>query len=264
VTDEADDLLSAYGDHLRARTTGSSAPLTRRYPTIAFRIALVHAASEMVGEVRIDHVRRAIALCEYGRASLPFVFADTLGNAQATHLLRMLQQSESGVLTLTDLGREFMRDPIKRQIVIDDLQELGLARVVRVRTNGRARTELHLVPQEGGFADFAALFGTPKGGPAAAPRSGKCEKGAGKGRQSPGEGAAKVPEGAAKAPEDTWAKPCERYVDHRSEHRAYLMGWVCLACWPAPVSGDGLCPDCGVGPFLSVEHYAKHWHETHA
>ncbi len=264
MSDEADDLLSAYGDHLRARTTGSSAPLTRRYPTIAFRIALVHAASEMVGDVGIDHVRRAIALCEYGRASLPFVFADTLGNAQATHLLRMLQQSESGVLTLTDLGREFMRDPIKRQVVIDDLQELGLARVVRVRTNGRARTELHLVPQEGGFADFAALFGTPKGAPATAPRSGKLEKGAGKGRERSPEGAAKAPEGAAKAPEDTWAKPCERYVDHRSEHRAYVRGWVCLACWPAPVSGDGLCPDCGVGPFLSTEHYAKHWHETHA
>ncbi|MGI8794623.1 MAG: putative quorum-sensing-regulated virulence factor [Acidimicrobiales bacterium] len=149
MTDEADDLLSAYGDHLRTRTTGSAAPLTRRYPTIAFRIALVHAAAEMAGDVGIDHVRRAIALCEYGRASLPFVFADTLGNAHATHLLRMLQQSESGVLTLTDLGREFMRDPIKRQVVIDDLQELGLARVVRVHTNGRARTELHLVPQEG-------------------------------------------------------------------------------------------------------------------
>ena len=223
MTDEADDLLSAYGDHLRAETTGSSAPLTRRYPTIAFRIALVHAASELVGSVGIDHVRRAIALCEYGRASLPFVFADTLGNAQATHLLRMLQQSESGVLTLTDLGREFMRDPIKRQVVIDDLCRLGLAEVVRTRTKGGHGLRAAPRAPEGGLPRLLRTVRHRAEArstclPSVAERAGEVRRRSAEGAQKPAEGAEKAQK----------SEPCERYVDHeppaRSRRRARLSG----------------------------------------
>jgi hypothetical protein len=31
----------------------------------------------------------------------------------------------------------------------------------------------------------------------------------------------------------------------------------------APPAPDGLCPDCGAGPFVSDEFYGGHWRETH-
>ena len=60
-----------------------------------------------------------------------------------------------------------------------------------------------------------------------------------------------------------WAKPCTDYPNHQDDHRKYTIGWVCLACSPPPAPDGGLCPTCQTGPFLSTEHYARHWHQEH-
>jgi hypothetical protein len=233
-TPEADDLLGSYDAYLRIETTGMAADMTRRLGTIAYRIGLVHAAVEKAARVTLDHVRRAIALCEYGRASLPFVFGETLADQASTHLLRMLRQSEGGNLSQTTLSRAFMRDPIKRQVVIDDLQRLGLAEVVRVGTGGRPRTELHLTDRDPAlFRGFGALFSTPTeethtpNAPKAASKRAptlktSVQEAAPKGRERGAKGAPKSAE--------VW---CRDVAAHASSHRDVLTDspW-CLICSP--------------------------------
>jgi hypothetical protein len=137
----------------------------------------------------------------------------------------MLRQSEGGSLSQTTLSRAFMRDPIKRQAVIDDLQELGLASVVRVGTGGRPRTELRLVDGDfGAFRAFKPMFYRPLDADEPDPRSPNGAKGAPKGHESPTEGTPKSTEG--------WRQPCRDYVSHQTRHRRTPLGWACLACHP--------------------------------
>ena len=65
------------------------------------------------------------------------------------------------------------------------------------------------------------------------------------------------------AKEASWAKPYTDYRNHQDDLRKYSIGWICLACSPPPAPDGGLCPTCRTGPFLSTEHYARHWHQEH-
>ena len=113
------------------------------------------------GVVTRDHILRAIALTEYGRGGLAFIFGDALGDASATHLLRMLLEAEDGTLPQWTISKYFIRDPIKRQAAIDDLCRLGVAQVVKTRTKGRTGSVLRFVPLKRDFRDFCALIGHP-------------------------------------------------------------------------------------------------------
>lgn len=157
-TPEANDLLSDYDDYLRANAVGTAARLTRRFGVLAFRMGLVHAAVERSRSVEREHIARAIALTDYALRGLTYAFGHAAGDADATHLLRMLRDSETGELSMTDLKHDFIREPIRRQAALDELQDLGLADVVKVRTRGRPATLLRLKAQEQAFGDFGALL----------------------------------------------------------------------------------------------------------
>lgn len=144
--------LSDYSDFLPNATYGLSRDLSKRLPIIAFRIALVHAIVDGSSSVGIDHLNRALALTEYARRGMGWVFGDTIGNADANLLYRQLVQK--GGLSANTITRGIIRDPIRRQAAIDELCRIGKAQVVTVSTNGRARSELVPTPGEGAFVHF--------------------------------------------------------------------------------------------------------------
>jgi hypothetical protein len=223
-----DDLLSEYDEYLRSESVGLAADMTRRYGVIAFRMGLVHAAVERSRVVAREHVMRAVALTEYARAGLSYAFGSALGDASATHLLRMLLEADGHSLPQSVISKYFVRDPIRRQVAIDDLCRLGLAEVVPVRTRGRKRSELRLVTRKADFRDFRALFGT---GADRENDSASVEKRAEvrvSAHHDCAEGAQKVRGRCAEV--SGWLRHCRHYEDHRDHHRNTIGGWICLAC----------------------------------
>ena len=235
----ADSLLSDYDDYLRANATGMAARLTRRSGVIALRMALVHASVERSETITRDHVLRAIALTDYARRGLTYCFGHAAGDADATHLLRMLRDTDSGELTQSDLKADFIREPIRRQNAIDELQTLGLAHVLKVRTRGRPATVLRLNPQKRDFGDFGALSDTeqnekhrnsvPKPISRSTNLSERVPEGVPKGAESSDFQPLTV---VISQPPGEWVHPCRDYDHHQSSHRRVPDGWTCNACWP--------------------------------
>jgi hypothetical protein len=147
--------LRQYEDFLHAHETGLGRDLTKRYPAIAFRVALVHALVESQRLVTLEHLDRGLALTEYARRGISWIFGDTIGNADAALMFRHLQAD--GVLSRTTINRQIVRDPIRRQAAIDELVRIGRAQVVTVQTAGRRRTELQIVPKAGTFFPFSRV-----------------------------------------------------------------------------------------------------------
>jgi hypothetical protein len=146
-------LLTDYGKHLVRDATGLAKDLSRRYPIIAFRIGLIHAALGRSAVVTEEHVWRGIALTEYARQGIPWVFGYTVGNELATLILRHLR--EVGSLTKRDITRDWARDPVKRQRALDELRRLGFAEVVKDESKGGRRPAvLQLIEGRGTFVRF--------------------------------------------------------------------------------------------------------------
>ena len=151
--------LVAYGDWLPDVSWGIARDLTRRLPVIAFRIALIHALVDRDLRVTLKHLNRALALTEYARHGIPWVFREIVGDKDADLLLRHLRAS--GRLTKTMITREILRDPGRQQAAIDVLRGLGLADIEtshQVR-GGRPRAELVISTKGGLFPNFQ--YATP-------------------------------------------------------------------------------------------------------
>lgn len=135
-------VLAEYADWLPTVAFGLARDLVRRLGVIAFRIALVHALVEQAQQVTLGHLRRALAMTEYARRGIPWVFGSTIGNRDADLLFRHLLAA--GRLQKRAITREIIRDPVRQQAAIDELTRLGLARieVIHPEGGGRPKTEL--------------------------------------------------------------------------------------------------------------------------
>ncbi len=227
--------LGEYSDFLPIVSLGVARDLTRRLAIIAFRVALVHAMAERSGVVGPAHLARALALTEYARAGIGWVFGETVGNRDADLLLRHLMAQ--GQLSKTSITREIIRDPIRQQAAIDELVRLNLAVVVtEVPTHGGRKTVLRTVGAEriSGFPSIANLIsenGRFLGNLEARPESrtnGSVERGNALEERRTDDGDTPVETGSPLA----WAKPCRDYAHHTSSHRLTPEGWVCDVCWP--------------------------------
>ena len=250
VHPEVGRTLTDYSEHVMARAAGVGADLVRRYQTIAVRVALIHAAVERSPVIEPQHLERALALTEYARGGIDWVFGMTIGNRDADLLLRHLQ--DHGGLRKTTITRQIIRDPIRQQDAIDELVRLRYAEVVSVTTGGRSARELRLMAPRGGlfphFPRFRQLHSdlyAPSWKEAPSPRSGHAQDGLERSWKEAGNKQERSrTEGSEASPVDhttgetqssgeaTWAKPCSAYMDHRSEHRRRSEGWVCVACHP--------------------------------
>lgn len=155
MTPDAQRLLSAYARHLAATTFGLEADLSRRLVPNAYRIGMTHAVAEGSHEVNLEHIDRGVAVTEYARSGIHWVFGFTVGDPYATLMLRHLQAL--GPMTKHDITQEITRDPIKKQRAIDELVRLGFAELVKVATTGRPRHELRLRGSRHLFTPFVHL-----------------------------------------------------------------------------------------------------------
>jgi hypothetical protein len=232
--------LSEYAEYLPGVSAGTARDLTKRLPVIAFRVALVHAMAERSERVGLEHLDRALALTEYARAGIDWVFGGTVGNRDADLLLRHLQRSER--LTRRQAER-IVRDTLRRQDAIDELVRLGYAQVTTVHeTRGRPRDELRLARPVGTSSRFSQVPATPT--PANTRNRGtngtnsvegvggtRDEGGTKSGGSGRNEPVIDRETGEVASPgEAIWASPCRDYRAHQDHHRNTAEGWVCLAC----------------------------------
>lgn len=215
------EALSEYDEYLWSESVGIAADMTRRFSIIAFRIAMIHAAVERERVVSLEHVSRAVALTEYARSGMGWVFGETLGNRDATLLLRQLR--DSGSLTAAAISRHMIRDPLRRQDAIDELVRVGLARVTKATTTGgRPRTTLESVVGRGAFRTFSPLITTEP-----EPKRRLDGQNGEKRSEAWGKGGEKVGE---RVQELGWLRPCRDYEQHQNQHRQTPQGWVCTTC----------------------------------
>ena len=145
---EAKTTAEDYEQWLLTSTVGTAQQLARRFHTHAVRIALLHATVERSVLVSLDHVRRGIALTEYARAGLAYVFGESSGNEWTDLLVRQAEESPGGYLTGNDIC-QYVRDPRARQLALDVAERLGVGRVERIAPasgskGGRPKTRFYV------------------------------------------------------------------------------------------------------------------------
>jgi len=239
---EVSRLLSEYAEFCLEQSVGVAQDLTRRLHVIALRIALIHAVAEQDSAVRMEHVRRALAVTEYGRRSLPWVFRSTLGDPIAELIYRNLL--EHGPLSARAISRDICRDPKKRTDAIDELTRLRLVERQMVRTRGRSISTLVARREVVQWVDFDVdgygrkvdgspsdpyVQGSPNGhteinDPIRAHQSGT------EARESRTEGGQKPDVSRTEA--DPMAVQCHFYGDHQHEHRWNGQRFICPICDP--------------------------------
>lgn len=247
--------LAEYTDFMSSTSHGLARDLTRRLGVIAFRVALVHAVVERADRVTLEYLDRALALTEYARRGIPWVFGHVTGNKDSDLLLRHL--IARGRLTKRVITREIIRDPLRQQQAIDDLQRWHYATVSTVHeTRGRPRSELVSSIGGGVFRTFVHGLSKPDAWNKVEQTGTELEQRVAPGDMSinPGFGDASQPEArfvgtngingqktvdawtevginVDESPaEGEWASPCHFYDEHRSQHYLAPDGWRCSIC----------------------------------
>jgi hypothetical protein len=219
---DAARMLSRYGRHLSAHTTGLELDLSRRLAPIAYRIGMIHAAIEGTPGVTVEQLARGIAVTEYARSGLRWVFGFTVGDRYAALLLRYLR--EQGVMTRNEITQSVVRDQLKGQAAIDEVVRLGFAERVKVATSGRPRYELRLVTSRPLFTPFVhSMHSDP---PRVEGLHGMHESH----KTHETHGMHETHETHERVATVTWLRPCQDYDNHRDNHRRTPVGWVCTAC----------------------------------
>lgn len=275
LTDDAKALLDAYHAHLLT-LVGVQGALARRFSTIAYRIALVHASLDRDSHVRETYVSRAIALTEYCRSGVGWVFGGNVsGNRDAQHVLRALSTA-GHPLGRKALGRAIWGGRYRPEVLtnaIDDLVENGMVAVTRVQNpaGGPAMQVVALVEEaqmrwfggvgttaararargekkedanraEGG-PDYVNERNSSSPNPIPNPISNSSLIG------SPLSPDSEEVEEPARAPVDPqpetrWRVACRFFSDHQSAHRQISPGlWTCETCEEMSKDMSGPLPD---------------------
>jgi hypothetical protein len=126
---------------------GLAGALLGRAEAHVMRLAMLYAVLDHSNTIRTPHLLAALAVWEYAERSVYFVFGDSLGDAVADELLRLLRGCPSGV-TRTEMrdyfGRNQSADRIGRALGL--LLQYHHARVERQQTGGRPVERWFAVP----------------------------------------------------------------------------------------------------------------------
>lgn len=130
--------LETYHDLSRPRP-GLAGAITQRAPAQVLRLSMAYALLEGLGEIRVPHLRAALALWSFSEASAAYIFGDALGHPEGDLILRALPAR--GPLDRTTIRDLFGRNvPASR---IDEglrlLAEYRKAIPHEERTGGRPR-----------------------------------------------------------------------------------------------------------------------------
>ena len=123
---------------LSAAKLGMVGSLTARQEAHTVRLALLYALLEASDKIEPRHLSAALAVTEYSRASVEYIYGDTLGDAVADTILSALKAAGAGGLTRTEISNNFSRNCSRYQIdrALKDLAHLGRAKVSRDNSTG--------------------------------------------------------------------------------------------------------------------------------
>jgi hypothetical protein len=144
--EEAWDLWRQMYAELSDGKPGLAGALLARAEAHVMRLALLYALLDRSQSIRAPHLLAGLALWDFCDRSVRFVFGDSLGDAVADELLRLLRSSPNG-LTRTDSRDYFQRHAPADRIgsALGLLLQHNLARREQVQTGGRPTERWHAV-----------------------------------------------------------------------------------------------------------------------
>ncbi len=117
---------------------GMLGAVTSRAEAQVMRLACLYALLDGATEIKALHLRAALAVWEYCKASARFIFGDTLGDPIGDDILTALRNNLDG-LTRTEISQLLHGNRNRQQIgrALGVLLEYGLARMISEETGGR-------------------------------------------------------------------------------------------------------------------------------
>jgi Protein of unknown function (DUF3987)/DnaB-like helicase N terminal domain len=115
--------------------------IARRAPHV-LRLSLNYALLDCAKQVRVEHLRAALAVWHYCEQSTLYIWGDRLGDPTADEMLRALRAAGDAGLTKWDVTNHFGRNKPAAEIdrAVGVLAERGLVRTATEKTGGRDST----------------------------------------------------------------------------------------------------------------------------
>jgi hypothetical protein len=123
---------------LSAGRAGLLGAVLGRAEAQVLRLGLLYAALDQSPEIKLVHLRAALALWEYAENSAMYIFGDILGDPEADTILTVLRNQPDG-LTRTDISNLFGRNLSAARIdrALSVLLRQNLATFTREQSGGR-------------------------------------------------------------------------------------------------------------------------------
>ena len=104
------------------------------------RLGCIYALLDISLEIRVEHLKAALAVWDYCEASCRYIFGDKLGDPAADGLLKALHGSGPEGMTRTEINKLFKGHRLSNEIgrALHLLESLGLARQETQETRGRS------------------------------------------------------------------------------------------------------------------------------
>lgn len=118
-----------YGQ-LTAEHPGLYGSVTSRSETQIIRLSLLYALFDCSEEVRVEHLKAALALWDYSAASVRHIFGDLLGDLVGDRILRALRETLPGGMTRSDISSDLFGRNIAALVLeraLSTLKGAGLA-----------------------------------------------------------------------------------------------------------------------------------------
>jgi hypothetical protein len=113
--------------------------LTSRSEAHVVRLALIYALLDCADEIRVEHLRAALAVWRYCEDSARYIWGDSLGDPTADGILHALRAAGTDGLTRWDLMNHFSRHKKAEELdrAVGVLAERGLIRTATEDSGGR-------------------------------------------------------------------------------------------------------------------------------
>lgn len=110
---------------------GMLGAVTARAEAQVLRLSLLYALLDLSPTIRVEHLRAALALWEYAKASAEFIFGNRLGDPVADEILKALRETPLG-LTRTDIYSGLFSRHVPKKRIADALETLLGAGLVKM------------------------------------------------------------------------------------------------------------------------------------